>query len=242
MSSSSFVRERPKSGEVLVADVKSQLRTLADRVDAMSMRERGLIFFAVVVVLYLIAYNVVFGPLRAEQVRLERELNMKRDQIQASDLQVAAMLAPNGGDVNAANRAKLASLQEQINELDADMDELTSGVVTPRQMAKLVEQMLVRNKGLELVKLEALPSKPLDDNNRGEAGAVPAAGVTVYRHAMRVEFKGRYFDIVEYLKTLEALPWKVFWGEVALELDKYPTSKVTLVIYTLSRYPGWIGA
>jgi MSHA biogenesis protein MshJ len=58
---------------------------------------------------------------------------------------------------------------------------------------------------------------------------------------MRVELKGRYFDIVEYLKALEGLPWKVFWGEVSLESDKYPISKVSLVIYTLSRYPGWIG-
>ena len=68
-----------------------------------------------------------------------------------------------------------------------------------------------------------------------------AAGVKIYRHGMRVEFKGRYFDIVKYLQSLEGLPWKVFWGEVSLETDEYPVSKVSLVIYTLSRYPGWIG-
>lgn len=221
--------------------LKAQIKTLADRVDAMSMRERGLIFFAVIVVLYLIAYNLVFGSLRADQTRLEQDLRSKRQQIQTADQQIAALFSTDGKDVNADNRAKVAALTQQIKELDSQMDRMTAGVVTPKEMAKLVEQMLTRNKNLELVKLEALPSAAIDPEAKAVATAPVAGQVTVYRHGMRVEFKGRYFDIVEYLKALEGLPWKVFWGEVSLESDKYPVSKVTLVIYTLSRYPGWIG-
>lgn len=229
-----------------MSDIKAQFQAWADRIDAMSMRERGLIFFAVMVVLYLIAHSVVFAPLRAEQVRLGQELNAKRDQIQSADQQVAAMFSRDGKDINADNRIKVAALTQQIAQIDGQMDQLTSGVVTPKEMAKLVEQMLMRNKNLELVKLEALPPKLIDADGstngaRSESTGTGPDGVTVYRHGMRVEFKGRYFDIVEYLKALEGLPWKVFWGEVALESDKYPISRVTLVIYTLSRYPGWIG-
>lgn len=221
--------------------LKLRLKTIADRIDAMSMRERGLIFFAVMVVLYLIAYNVVFGSLRTDQVRLEQDLKSKRQQIQAADQQVAALFSTDGKDLNADNRAKVAALTQQIKELDGQMDRMTAGVVTPKEMAKLIEQMLTRNKNLELVKLEALPSVAIDPEAKTAATAPVAGQVTVYRHGMRVEFKGRYFDIVEYLKALEGLPWKVFWGEVSLESDKYPVSKVSLVIYTLSRYPGWIG-
>jgi MSHA biogenesis protein MshJ len=220
-------------------DIKARLKVYADRIDAMSVRERGLIFFAVVVVLYLVAYSVVFAPLRTEQTRLEKQLRDKLAQAQQADQQVAALFSADGKDINAENRSKLAALSEQVRELDAKMDQMTAGVVPPKEMAKLVEQMLMRNKNLELVKLEALPSKPLDDAKT--AADKPAPGVTVYRHGMRVEFKGRYFDIVNYLKSLEGLPWKVYWGEVSLETDKYPVSKVSLVIYTLSRYPGWIG-
>jgi len=225
-------------------DFRMRLKVYADRIDAMTVRERGLIFFAVVVVLYLIAHSVVFAPLRAEQGRLEKQLRDKRTQAQQADQQIAAMFSADGKDVNSANRAKLAALTEQLRALDTQMDAMTAGVVPPKEMAKLVEQMLTRNKRLELVKLEALPSKPLDDDTKqgtDSTAPVPAPGVTVYRHGMRVEFKGRYFDIVSYLKSLEGLPWKVYWGEVSLEAGKYPVSKVTLVIYTLSRYPGWIG-
>lgn len=224
-------------------ELKARLKTLADRIDAMSVRERGLVFFAVMVVLYLIAHNVVFAPLRAEQLRLEQELRGKREQIQAADRQVSSLFGGDGNDVNAANRARLAALQEQIKTLDAQMDQMTAGIVTPKEMAKLLEQVLARTKGLELVKLEALAPQAVDEvTPTGTPAAVqPAGGATVYRHGMRVEFKGTYFDIIEYLKAVESLPWKVYWGEVSLESDKYPVSKVTLVVYTLSRYPGWIG-
>lgn len=222
-------------------DFKARLKVLADRIDALSLRERGLVFFAVVVVLYLIAYNVVFGPLRVEQARLEKDLHTKRQQVLVLDQKVSGMLSQAGKDVNAENREKLVTLKAQVQALDAEMDQMTAGVVTPKEMAKLVEQMLVRNKHLQLVKLEALPPQPISGESKSDPGDSATPGVTIYRHGMRVEFKGRYFDIVNYLKSLESLPWKVFWGEVSLKTDKYPVSKVTLVIYTLSRHPGWIG-
>jgi len=223
-----------------MGELKARLKGLADRIDAMSVRERGMVFFAVVVVLYLIAYSAVFGPLRAEQTRLDQDLRAKRVQAQEADQKLTGLFSQDGKDVNAENRAKLAALSSQVRDLDAKMDQMTAGVVPPKEMAKLIEQMLTRNKNLELVKLEALPAKSLDADAKPGADA-PLPGVTVYRHGMRVEFKGRYFDIVNYLKSLEGLPWKVYWGEVSLETDKYPVSKVSLVIYTLSRHPNWIG-
>ncbi len=222
----------------MIDRLKARLKQLAERIDALSVRERGLVFFAVMAVLYLIAYNVVFGPLRSEQARLERELKTRREQVQAANQQLEALFSGDGA--GGENRAKVAALTRQLAELDAQMDKMTAGVVTPKEMAKLVEQMLTHNKNLELIKLEALAPTVVGDDAK-PAAARPAPGTAVYRHGMRIELKGRYFDIVEYLKALERLPWKVFWGEVSFETDKYPLSKVNLVIYTLSRDPGWIG-
>jgi len=220
--------------------IGQRVKVLADRIDGMSVRERGLIFFAVMVVLYLIANNVVFGPLRAEQARLEQDINVKREQARTLENQIGALVTGDSQDVNAQNRAKLAALAQQLEELDARVGRMTDGVVTPQEMAKLIEQVLARSKNLELVKLEALAPMPVEEE-AGRTGAAKSADATMYRHGTRVVLKGRYFDIVEYLKALESLPWKVFWGEVSLETDKYPVSQVTLVVYTLSRYSGWIG-
>ena len=223
--------------------LKARFKVLAERIDAMSVRERGAIFFAVVLVLAVIAHSVVFDPLRKRQRGLEQEFKTKQEQTRAADLQVSTLFSVDGKDINADNRAKVAALKQQIAEFDTRMDRMTTGVVSPKDMARLMEQMLLRTRGLELVRLEALPPMPIDAEQKpvGALEAKTANDVMVYRHGMRIELKGRYFDIVEYLKALEGLSWKVFWGEVSLETDKYPVSKVSLVIYTLSRHSGWIG-
>ena len=58
---------------------------------------------------------------------------------------------------------------------------------------------------------------------------------------MNIEVKGGYLDVMRYLKSLEGLPWKVFWGKVTLKAEKYPDSRVNLLIYTLSTHEAWIG-
>jgi MSHA biogenesis protein MshJ len=57
---------------------------------------------------------------------------------------------------------------------------------------------------------------------------------------MRIELKGQYLDIVRYLRALESMPAKVFWGEVQFESEKYPVSRITLVIYTISLNKAWL--
>lgn len=223
----------------MIDKLKVQFATLSDRIDALSLRERAMVFIAVMVVLYLVATSLVFGPLRTDHARIQQDLKAKRDQVQQVELQMQALVSSGVGDINAQNTAKIAALKQQLQELDAAMDSMTSGVVPPKEMAKLVERMLSQNRSLELVKMENLPPAPLSDGKSATAQATP--DVHIYKHGMRVQLRGRYVDVVNYLKSLEALPWKVFWGEVSLETEKYPSSKVTFVIYTLSRHPGWIG-
>jgi MSHA biogenesis protein MshJ len=228
-------------------DLKQKLKKIAERIDALSVRERGIIFVTVLAALFFVASKIVYQPLSTEQLKLEQSLKAKRDKLGDIDRQINTLVS-GGNEVDAQNRAKIASLTQKLAELESQMDRMTSGVVTPKEMAKLVESVLTRSRNLELVRLEALPPMPVGDDGRvvNADAAAPASTASsvegvVYRHGMRVELKGKYFDIVEYLKALEGLQWKVFWGEVTLETDKYPISKVSLVIYTLSRYPNWIG-
>ena len=220
---------------------KIQLKKLADRIDALSVRERGFVFITVLVVLYAVGYKTIFEPIRIESNQLDLSLQDQYQKIDATNKELNVMLAGTEQG-SAQNRSKIEALTLQLHNLESEMDRMTAGVVTPKEMAKLIEQMLSRYHSLDLVSLEALPPAPVDDIKRAVGEAVPmTSDVIMYRHGMRVELSGRYLDILEYLKSLEHLPWKVYWGEVTLETQKYPISKVSLVIYTVSRYPAWIG-
>ncbi len=217
-------------------DLKTQLKGMAARIDAMSLRERALIFITLLVALYFLAANVLFGPVNAEKDRLQQQVNLKRAETQALEAQVQALVT-TGQVPEAAKRQKLAALRENLKTMDSELVRVTAGLVPPKEMARLMEQMLLKNRGLQVLKVESLPAAPLVES----AAGVGTSGPLVYKHGMNIEVKGGYLDVMRYLKSLEGLPWKVFWGKVTLKTEKYPDSRVSLLIYTLSTHEAWIG-
>lgn len=219
-----------------VNQLKTQTKNFADRVDAMSIRERGLIFITVMVVLYVMAVNLLFGPIHAEKDRLQKQVDQKHEETRLVEIQIQGMLGTGTQDPDTAKREKLAALEQNIKTIGMALSQVTSGLVPPKEMARMVEQMLLKNRGLQVVKVESLPAAPLL-----EGGGQATPGSMVYKHGMRIELRGGYLDILRYLKSLETMPWKVFWGQVTLESEKHPVSKLNLLIYTLSTHEGWIG-
>ena len=217
-------------------DLKKQFQEFANRIDAMSLRERALIFITLLVALYFLAVNVLFGPLNVEKDRLQQQVNQKRQETQVLEMQVQALVG-TGEHPDAAKRKQLEALQETLKTMDAELARATSGLVTPREMARLVEQMLLKNRGLQVMKVESIPATPL----LNVIEKAVSSGPMVYKHGMNIEVKGGYLDILRYLKSLEALPWKVFWGKVTLKTEKYPDSRASVLIYTLSTREAWIG-
>jgi MSHA biogenesis protein MshJ len=221
--------------------LKARMQTLADWIDAKSVRERGFIFIIVLGAIAILGFKLALEPIRSEYNSLDKTLKANFEQVRAADQQIKALVSGEEQG-STESRARIAALTLQMKTLDEEMDRVTSGVVSPKEMAKLLEQMLTRNRNLELVRLEALTPAPIDEAKKAVGDVPPVLGDAVmYRHGMRIEFSGRYADILDYLQALERLPWKVYWGEVTLETEKYPFSKVSLVIYTLSRSPTWIG-
>lgn len=230
----------------MIETLRQRLVKLMDRVDAMALRERGLIFVAVLIVVYVVAANVVFEPMRAEQARLDSQLKSKHDQIAVLEKQIQALRGGGLDAPDAAKRTRLAALQEQMKSLDAALARTTANLVTPKEMARLVEQVLANVRGLQVVRVESIRPTPLAGPAAAKPGEPKPAAATqgieahIYKHGLRIEMKGTYLDMLNYLQALEGLPWKVFWGQVTLETETHPVSKLTLVIYTLSAGEGWI--
>lgn len=228
--------------------LRQSFKQFLERIDALSLRERAFLFVGVLAVIYLIVANVVFPTLFGDLTRLQKELNAKRDQTRAVQTQIEKIASERGRDPNEISRKRLAELRQELHEREGALAGVVRGVVSPRDMARMVEQMLQRNRALTVVSVENLPPTPLladGGEARPSAGATPAAAPAsasgMYKHGLRIQLSGQYPDILRYLGALETLPWKVFWGEVQLQTEKYPVSRVTLVIYTLSLDEAWIG-
>jgi MSHA biogenesis protein MshJ len=226
----------------MLEQLKLETKRIMDRVNEMSLRERGIIFVTLLVVLYFFAHQLLFAPLLGEQKLLQSQLQAKRVQIQAIESQIQAV-ATDGQSGSGSKQARAEALEVELQSLGKNLAAATSGLVSPKEMARVIEQMLIKNRNLRLVRAENIPPEPLVGDAPPAQSTPPAArgtNLVIYKHGTRVELEGNYMEIVKYLRALEGLPWKVFWGQVNLKSEKYPVSRLTLVVYTLSTHEGWI--
>ncbi len=98
-------------------------------------------------------------------------------------------------------------------------------------MAGLLEEVLQRSKGLELISLKSLPAEEL----------AVAESAAYYLHPVELSLRGRYFDFVAYLQALEGMPVQYYWSSLDYKVDRYPVADVRLRVYTLGISTDFIG-
>ncbi len=222
------------------AQLKAKLTQWAEGIDQRSLRERAMIFGAVMVLLYVVTSVLVFGPLEKERGRLAQTLKDKQTEIEVFNAKIQSFVTQSGrGETE--RQARLTQLQQELKGLDNSVGQINKRLVPPREMARLIAEVSRNIQELQILKIENLPSTVLTEKAIDKGITAPAMSGTVYKHGMRVQVRGTYSDIVQYLKSLEALPWKMYWGELSLVTDQYPYSTATIVVYTLSLDEAWIG-
>jgi MSHA biogenesis protein MshJ len=141
--------------------------------------------------------------------------------------QITTSHPPDDPDIG--NRQRLAEIQIRNAELDKRLHTLTTDFIKPSEMAPLLESLLAQAGNLKLVKMQTLAPEVSDAKNGGDG---------YYRRGLAVEVLGGYLDALRYLQALEDLPWEFFWDSVKIEVKKYPTSHITILVHTLGYSEG----
>ena len=103
-------------------DLKTQFKGFSDRIDAMSLRERGLIFVTLLVALYFVAVNVLFAPVNADKDRLQKQVKQLHEETRLLELQVQGIVSGGENTPDATKHRKIASLQESLKTMDAKLN------------------------------------------------------------------------------------------------------------------------
>jgi MSHA biogenesis protein MshJ len=217
--------------------MKERIEQLRLRIDALSLRERGMLFLVLVAVLYMLAQVALFAPLETQQKRaLDRIGNLQKE-ITAYDEQIQAILRRQSVDPDADNLRLKTQITAQIAALDSQIAGTVQGLIAPQQMARVLEEVILRQSGLKLLRIESLEARPLIEAAEGEA----PLNAGIWRHGVRLEFEGDYMGALAYVRELQTLPWMLYWDELEIAMDKYPAAHITIVVHTLSLNEGWIG-
>jgi len=229
-------------------DLPARWHGLLIRVDNLELRQRSLLFVGLIVVFFALWQNLLMGPLEARRQRLSGQVSQLRADIGAIHGQIGRLADSRSQDPGMAVRARLGQLREEVAGAGEYLESLTQHLIPPKHMAEVLESLLTRDTGLTLVGLEATGYAPILDPGTEPKAEVPesAAGGEgeglrgLYRHGLRLVFKGSYLNALEFLQEMEELPWQFIWGRLAVDVEEHPSATVILEVYTLSFDNAWL--
>ncbi|OHC92726.1 MAG: agglutinin biogenesis protein [Sideroxydans sp. RIFOXYB12_FULL_59_6] len=220
--------------------MKARWEQLVAKIDAMSLRERALIFAAVAFALVAMIDSFFLNPLLQQQKQLSSQVVQQQEKMKEIQGQLAALLQAKEADKDAPQRARILLLREQIAQGETFLKETQDKLVQPERMAHLLEQVLVKNSRLQLVSLETLQVSNFIEQTGKEPQPATATGKQIYKHGVKITVRGSYADLTQYLQMLEKLPTQMFWGKANLNVVKYPQAELILTLYTLSLDKTWL--
>jgi MSHA biogenesis protein MshJ len=213
--------------------VSELVRRYAERIDALGVRQRVLIFLFLALVLVLIANAALIDPLRAKHKRLSAEVAQQEKEIAMLQVELQRLVQGNQVDPDAANRARQAALREELRQLNSRIVEEQRRFTPPERVRRLLEELLEKNRGLALVDLQTLPVVPI-----AQRQGTTASGI--YRHSIELTVRGSYGELFEYLRALEKTPNQLYWARAELSVAKHPTLTLKLTVHTLSFDRAWL--
>lgn len=216
------------------------LRDLVDRYDQLSLRERAIILAALLVLLFVVWQAAFIDPLDRERKQRLLQVESLRAEVAGLEQGVEAIVAQGVGDPDRQNREAIAKLNQEIAALDARLAGATSGLIAPKEMAQVLEQLLARTSQMTLHSLRTLPPEAVMAPGSAP-GAPGAATAQIYRHGVELELGGTYLETLNFLQALETLPWRFFWDRIEFRVENHPQGRLRLVLFTIGLQEGWIG-
>lgn len=208
--------------------------TALARADALTIRERILVFVTVLALVGTAWHLVLMQPLlqQADKVRAgiaetRSRIDLANTSLQDQVLQLA--------QIDTTNQTRFALTQQRIDQLDAELAEYSGKLIDPSEMAFVLESVLKGQTSLRLKQIRNLGAEALTADNENDA-------VILYRHGLEIEVEGSYLDCLAYLEEIEALPWRFYWQFLELDVVDYPRNRIRIEVSTLSLDEEWIGA
>lgn len=213
---------------------RERIKALGERINGFTLRERGLLFLAVLAAVFLLWDLVAMSPINQRREVAQAQLEQVRDRVGNLNASIQAMVKNRQGDPNAELAARRDSLEREIAELETRINTLHSGVSSPDRAVRVLARLLADRADLTVVSLENLPSSPLL-----AGGSADDAGIFIHR--VRLVVESDFDGILGYMALIENLPEGVYWESLKLEVPDWPTNRVEMVLYSLALNDGWLG-
>lgn len=221
--------------------LKQRWQIWSIRLDALSFRERILVFLAAAGIALSLMFVGLIEPAlkRQEQMlqsttALQQEILTLREQLAAIEQERRIGIDSESGRL----RAEADAITQQIKARENNM-------IAPARMIAVLRALVAAQPGLALTELAAEPGQPVlpvVDGEPAQPAVVdsPASATPMfYKHGITVRVQGSYALLTDYVARLESLPWTIRWESITLDASRHPRLELTLKLNTLGREPEW---
>jgi len=223
-----------------------------ERIDALSVRERVLVFSTTMALLLALLYTLLIDPQMRMQKRLFSTVVQKQSELKSLEAQITAIATGRASDPDKPLRGRLAQVHRELREIEAQIGAEERRFTAPEQMKTVIEEMLARNRAVQLVAMKTLPSSTIAEARDGGKVEAPKPAAKpqaepgtpgerlIYRHGIEVTVSGRYLDLLRYVADLEHLRTQLYWSSLEIDATRYPRHTMKIVVYTLSLDRAWL--
>ena len=212
-----------------------QIAAAIDHYQNLSERERLLTQITLHVFILALLGFLLIDPMWSATMQKRNETTLLTGENNQLQQQLFELQSSAVTDPNQALRDQIETLSAQQQSLELRINNLTDALVSPEHMVTILEQMLTQDKRLKITSLVSIPKEEIE-LEQGDSKS------RLFRHGLKVTVSATYPSLVEYLKRLDALRWRLYWQSLEYKVSRYPKGELTLEVYTLSTEEGVLGA
>lgn len=205
----------------------SRIEEMLQKYRALSQRERILTLATVHIVIAAVYLLFIVLPIWNSAIQERTQANEIETNVLRMEAHLERMRSTPVLDPNESVRDDIQKVLSQKIIIDERISSLTDTLVSAEHMPKVLENMLTQDRSLKLISLE---------NSAGENVVIndDFNDVNLFRHGVRIEMQADYPAVMDYLRRLDSMPWKLYWQSLDYTADNYPDGVLTLDVFTLS--------
>jgi MSHA biogenesis protein MshJ len=223
--------------------MKDLWQKYADSFLHITSREQYLIITAGVTVIFLVMFSGFIDVNLSKTAKLDDKIKKITIENTNTGNMVNILQESLMSDVNLDINNKVERVDKGLLALDDELLELTSGLIDPIQMRYALIDLLQLQSSVSLNTFEVLPPVPLNikQDTSDTSQVEPANQLTLYKHGIKLVLRGGFFQLRDYLSTLEQLEWQFFWRSFDYQIINYPTAELHIELYSLSTKKEFLG-
>ena len=187
----------------------------ADRIEALSLRERCIMLASIALALGALADWWAISPAMAERGQLSAQLRKQATELSVMRAQLSAGRQALPDTPLSRQLAAIEQARSERDALEARVRGLLAGRTELARLNDVLDEVLRRHERLTLIRLSTVTDLPPSAPVRNGAAAIHWRGVDL-------SVAGRYLDLMQYLADLERTLPGLRWGELHIASKTTP--------------------